>query len=201
MNTLFLRRHLLKFTAAIGTCIALAACSPAPSSSFIGSDISGTGLGSDLAMVDQTNQQRTLADYKGKVLVIFFGFTHCPDVCPTALAQLAQANALLGDRANEVQVIMVSVDPERDTPDVMARYVRAFDNRFVGLTGTPQQLQQSAKSFKAYYAKVPDKNNNSYTMDHSASFYLFDKAGQARVLASGNATAQDLATDIKLLLD
>ena len=195
------RRACLKLAAALGLGMLLAACGPAPKPQFSGNDISGTGLGKDLAMVDHTGQARTLADYKGKVLVVFFGFTHCPDVCPTALAQLAQATQLLGKRASEVRVAMISVDPERDTPEVMSRYVKAFDNDFVGLTGTPQQLQQTAKSFKAYYAKVPDRANNSYTMDHSASFYLFDKTGQARVLASGTTPAQDLAADIKSLLD
>ena len=201
MTTFPASRAWLKRIAALGISLILAACTPEPESSFIGSDISGTGLGSALNQVDHTGQVRTLADYQGKVLVVFFGFTHCPDVCPTALAQLAQANELLGDRAADVQVIMVSVDPERDTPEIMGRYVNAFDKRFVGLTGTPQQLQQTAKSFKAYYAKVPDKANNSYTMDHSASFYLFDASGQARVLVSGTATAQDIATDIKSLLN
>ena len=195
------RRAGLKLAVALGLSTLLTACGPEPKPSFSGTDISGTGLGKELVMLDHTGQPRTLADYKGKALVVFFGFTHCPDVCPTALAQLAQTLQLLGDRAGEVQIAMISVDPERDTPEIMARYVKAFDNSFVGLTGTPQQLQQTAKSFKAYYAKVPDKANNSYTMDHSASFYLFDKNGQARVLASGTSSAQDLAKDIKSILN
>ncbi|MGE4125660.1 MAG: SCO family protein [Pusillimonas sp.] len=195
------RRAGLKLACALATSLLLAACGPEPKQAFLGSDITGTGLGKDLAMVDHTGQPRTLANYKGKALVVFFGFTHCPDVCPTALAQLAQTTQLLGDRASEVQILMVSVDPERDTPDIMGRYVKAFDDTFIGLTGTPQQLQQTAKSFKAYYAKVPDKINNTYSMDHSASFYLFDKTGQARVLASGTSSAQDLASDIKSILD
>lgn len=187
-----------------GTCflaLLLSACGPGPKAVFTGNDITGTGMGKDAEMVDHQGKVRTLADYKGKVLVVFFGFTHCPDVCPTALAQLSQTLELLGSRAKEVQVLMISVDPERDTPEVMSRYVKAFNDSFIGLTGSPEQLQLTAKSFKAYYAKVVDKARNTYSMDHSASFYVFDKAGQVRVLHSGTASAKDLASDIKSLLD
>lgn len=167
---------------------------------FLGSDISGTGLGTDLAIPDTSGQLRTLQDYKGKVTVVFFGFTQCPDVCPTSLAELAQTMHLLDDKANQVQVLLVSVDPERDTPEILSAYVSAFHPDFVGLTGTTEQLHKAAQSFKAYYAKVPGPTPEQYTMDHTASFYVFDKKGDVRVLISGDASASDMASDIRQLL-
>src|SRR5690606_36145150 len=141
---------------------------------FIGSDITGTHLGRDMAMVDGNGQLRTLADYKGKVTVVFFGFTQCPDVCPTAMAELAQTMELLGDDAQKVQVLMISVDPARDTPEILKAYVSAFNPNFVDLTGTEEQLSTTAKSFKAYYAKSPGATPDQYSMDHASSFYVFD---------------------------
>jgi len=168
---------------------------------FRGSDISGTKLGGDLAMVDDSGQPRTLADYRGKVLVVFFGFTQCPDVCPTSMSQLAHAMELLEDDAAKVQVLMISVDPERDTPEVLSSYVKAFNPAFVGLTGTPEQLAVTAKSFRAHYAKVQQgPGANDYTMDHGSSFYILDKSGEARVLLRGDAPAEDVAHDVRELL-
>lgn len=177
----------------------LAACSPKPAD-FEGSDITGTGLGANMEIPDTTGQLRTLADYKGKVAVVFFGFTQCPDVCPTALAELSQTLALLGDQADQVQVLLISVDPERDTPEILTEYVQAFHPSFVGLTGTTDQLHKAAQSFKAYYAKAPGSTPDQYTMDHTASFYVFDKKGDVRVLISGDASAEDIASDIRKLL-
>ncbi len=167
---------------------------------FRGSDISGTKLGSDLAMVDDSGQPRTLADYRGKVLVVFFGFTQCPDVCPTSMSQLAHAMELLGDDAAKAQVLMISVDPERDTPEVLSSYVKAFNPTFVGLTGTPEQLAATAKSFRAHYAKVQGPAPGDYTMDHGSSFYILDQSGEARVLLRGDAPAEDVAHDVRELL-
>lgn len=177
----------------------LAACSP-KQVEFHGSDIAGTGLGKDLAITDTTGQVRTLDDYKGKVAIAFFGFTQCPDVCPTALAELSQTLSLLGDQADQVQVLLISVDPERDTPQILSEYVGAFHPSFVGLTGTKDQLHKAAQSFKAYYAKAPGATPEDYSMDHTASFYVFDKKGDVRVLISGDAKAQDIANDIRQLL-
>src|SRR5690606_13969862 len=129
---------------------------------FRGSDISGSKLGADLAMVDDSGQPRTLEDYQGKVLVAFFGFTQCPDVCPTSMSQLAHAMQLLEDDADQVQVLMITVDPERDTPEVLSSYVKAFDPSFIGLTGTPEQLAATAKSFRTFYAKVPGNTPDDY---------------------------------------
>lgn len=195
--TSFLRR-LPGFFGILLAALALGACSPSPQ--FKGSDIGGTGLGKDMAMQDGGGTVRTLQDYKGKVVVAFFGFTQCPDVCPTAMAQLAQVMTLLGDDASKVQVILLSVDPERDTPEIIGEYARAFHPGFVGLTGTTDQVAKTAKSFKAYYAKVPGVSPDQYSMDHSSSFYVFDKQGEARVLIRGDAAAADIAQDVSRLL-
>lgn len=178
---------------------ALSACSD-KQIEFHGSDISGTGIGKDLAMLDTSGQLRTLNDYKGKVVVVFFGFTQCPDVCPTALAELSHTIDILGDKASQTQVLMISVDPERDTPEIFEPYVTAFHPDFVGLTGTPDQLDKTAKSFKAFYAKVPGSTPDTYTMDHSSAFYIFDKKGEIRVLITGDAPANEVAADIQQLL-
>lgn len=170
-------------------------------STFIGHDISGTGLGKHLAMQDSNGQLRTLADFEGKIVIVFFGFTQCPDVCPTALSQLAQAVNQLGEKADQVQVIMITVDPERDTGAVLQDYVQLFHPDFIGLTGTAEQLHKTAQSFKAFYVKVPSLDPNQYNMDHSAAFYLIDRHGQARSLLNGDASPDDLAHDIQLLLD
>lgn len=194
----FFSLRTLAATLATTCALALAGCANDPE--FVGSDISGTKLGADLALVDDTGQPRTLADYEGKVAVVFFGFTQCPDVCPTAMAQLAQATELLGEDAEKVQVLMISVDPERDTPEVLHSYVKAFNPAFAGLTGTPEQVAATAKSFRAHYAKVPGATPGDYTMDHGSSFYILDQTGDARVLMRGDAPAQDIAHDLRQLL-
>lgn len=192
------RRRLLRTFAAGAAALALAACGqPAPQ--FKGSDITGTHLGKGVALTDFNGQARTLNDFAGKVQVVFFGFTQCPDVCPTALAELNDVMQKLGPDADRVQVLLITVDPERDTPPVLKQYVTTFDSRFLGLTGTPEQIKQAAASFKAYYAKVP-RPDGDYTMDHTAAFYLMDTKGEARVLANNNIGADALAHDIKALL-
>lgn len=182
--------------------LTLAGCSPTPPEPlpFEGNDISGTTLGRDLAMVDTSGQARTLADYQGKVLLIFFGYTQCPDVCPTSMAQAAQALELLGEQAKDVQVIMISVDPARDTPEILNAYVQVFDPSFVGLTGSPEQLDKTARSFKTFYAKEPGPTPEHYAMNHSAAFYLMDRQGEARALLGPSLTPEDMAHDIRLLL-
>lgn len=181
--------------------LALLGCSPEPKPlPFEGSDITGTHLGRDLDMVDTQGQNKTLADFSGKVLLVFFGYTQCPDVCPTAMAQAAQALQLLGKDASQVQVIMISVDPARDTPPVLKAYVQVFDPSFIGLTGTPQQLEKTARSFKAFYAKEAGPSPDQYAMNHSSAFYLMDTHGEARALLGPALTPEDMAHDIKLLL-
>ncbi len=193
------RRRAVQAIAAVTVLGALAACGETPPP-FKGSDITGTQLGKNMALTDMNGQPRTLKDFAGKVTVVFFGFTQCPDVCPTSLAEMAQVMQALGPDADRVQVLLVTVDPERDTPEILKQYVTSFDKRFLALTGTPEQLRQAAASFKAYYAKVPTKDGG-YTMDHTAAFYLIDGKGESRVLTNNTLGAQALANDIKLLVD
>lgn len=194
-----LRRGTLRAVLAGAALAVLAACGQ-QGPSFQGSDITGAKLGRDVSLVDTSGQPRTMADYEGKVVVAFFGFTQCPDVCPTALSEMAQVMQKLGPDADRVQVLLITVDPERDTQQVMREYVTAFDPRFVGLTGTPEQIKQAAASFKAYYAKSP-RPDGDYSMDHTAAFYLLDTKGEARVLASNTAGVDVLVHDIKALLE
>lgn len=165
-----------------------------------GNDITGTHLGKDLDMTGSDGKTRTLADFRGKVLLVFFGYTHCPDVCPTSMAMAAQAMQILGSKAKDVQVVMVTVDPARDTSKVLSAYVQAFDPSFMGLTGTPDQLARTARSFKVSYAREDGGTAQQYGMSHSSAFYLLDQTGNARALISANTTPKDMAHDIQLLL-
>ena len=187
-------------TTALALCVStlVTACGDS-TPAFKGSDISGTKLGHDWTLAGMDGKTYTLQSFAGKVVLVLFGFTQCPDVCPTSLAELAQVMKLLGTEADRVQVLMISVDPDRDTPEVLRAYISGFDSRFLGLTGTAEQVKQAAGSFKAYYAKAPT-TNGGYNMDHSASFYLLDTKGEARVLLANNAGAQAIAQDIRTLL-
>ena len=147
-----------------------------------------------------TGKPRTLEDFKGKVVVLFFGYTQCPDVCPTTMADLAQAMKLLGPKSDEVQVLFVTVDPERDTQQVLAEYVPSFDSRFLGLHGTPEQMAETAKNFKIFYTKVEDKGKSGYTIDHSAGVYVFDKQGHVRIYVKYGQKPAEIAHDLKTLL-
>ena len=167
---------------------------------FRGSDISGTKLGQQWQLTDMNGQVRDQSSFAGKVQLVFFGFAQCPDICPTSLSELSEAMKMLGPDADRVQVLLVTVDPERDTPEILRKYLSSFDPRFLGLTGTPEQVRLAASSFKAFYSKV-SRPGGDYTMDHSASFYLLDRKGEARVLLSNNAGAAAIAHDIKALLN
>ena len=177
----------------------LTACGDGAGVKFKGSDITGTKLGQNWTLVGMDGKTYAPASFQGKVTLVFFGFAQCPDVCPTALAELTQLMKLLGDRASQVQVLMISVDPERDTPDVLRAYISGFDPRFLGLTGSPEQIKVAAGSFKAYYAKAAGPKG-SYSMDHSSSFYLLDKKGDARVMLNSTVGAAAVAHDIETLL-
>jgi len=166
---------------------------------FKGSDITGTRLGKDLALTGTDGKAYTLEALKGKVSLVLFGFTQCPDVCPSSLAELTQVMKLLGKDAKRVQVVLITVDPERDTQEVLRAYVSGFNPDFLGLTGTSEQVKKTAASFKVYYAKTAGAQGN-YSMDHSASFYLMDAQGESRVLLSNNIGAAAIAHDIQLLL-
>jgi len=180
-------------------CVWLAACSPPQheAASFVGTDVSGAALGSNLSLTDHHGQSRKLADFRGKLVAVFFGYTHCPDVCPTTMDDLAKALKLLGDRRNEVQVLFVTLDPERDTPQVLAQYVPAFDPSFLGLYGDTAAV---AKDFKVFYQKQAVGGKSGYTIDHSAGVYVFDKTGRLRLFLNYGQKPQDIAHDLKLLL-
>lgn len=162
-------------------------------------DVTGASFGKTLELSDHNGQRRTLADFKGKVVALFFGFTHCPDVCPTTLSEMAVVMKELGADAGRLQVLFVSVDPERDTADVLKRYVPAFNPSFLGLTGSADEIARAAKEFKIYYQKQPLKGGG-YTMDHSAGTYIIDGEGRLRLFAQYGAGAPALLHDIRQLL-
>lgn len=167
---------------------------------FRSTDITGAEFGRGFTLTDQRGTARTLADFKGKVVAVFFGYTHCPDVCPTTLAELAGAMKKLGTAADKVQVLLVTVDPERDTPDVLGPYVTAFDPRFLALRGDAAQTAQVAREFKVIYQKVAGKVPDNYTMDHSAGTYIFDAQGRLRLYVGYGQGSEVFAHDIGRLL-
>ena len=177
----------------------VAACSP-EKPAFKAIDITGAEYARELALPDATGKPRSLADFKGKVTVVFFGYTQCPDVCPTTLAEIAEVRQKLGADGAKVQPIFVTVDPERDTPEVLAAYVKNFGSDFVALRGTLDQTQAAAKQFKVFFAKAPGKTAGSYTMDHTAGSFVFDPQGRIRLFIRHGGGAEAMAGDIKLLL-
>ena len=177
----------------------LAGCAPdAPR--FQSSDVTGASFGKDFKLVDAQGKARSLADYRGKAVVMFFGYTQCPDVCPTTLAQLAEVMKKLGPDADRVQVLFVTVDPERDTPELLGKYVPAFDPRFAGLYGDAAATERTAKEFKIIYQKRPGATPGSYTMDHSAGTYIFDPQGRLRLYVSYGQGPEVFAHDLRELL-
>jgi len=162
-------------------------------------DVTGASFGKDFALTDHNGQRRTLADFQGKVVTVFFGFTHCPDVCPTTLGEMAVIMKELGSDAARVQVLFVTVDPERDTAAVLQRYMPAFHPTFLGLTGSAEDIARTAKEFKIFYQKQP-LPGGSYSMDHSAGTYILDAQGRLRLFAQYGVGASVLLHDIRLLL-
>ena len=196
-STLGLRRHFLSLCLVVAG-LGLAGCKDAPSFSAV--DITGADYATGFSLTDHNGQARTLADFKGKVVVIFFGYTQCPDVCPTSLSELAQAKQLLGADGDKLQGLFVSVDPERDTPEIMKAYMASFDPGFLALYAAPNALPELTKSFRIYYKKVDGKTPTSYTMDHSAGSYVYDTQGRVRLYTRYGGGAQALADDVKKLL-
>jgi protein SCO1 len=179
----------------------LAACKPAAEAGkFVATDITGADFGQTLSLTDHTGKHRTLADFKGKAVALFFGYTHCPDVCPTTMADMKQTMKLLGPRADELQVLFVTLDPERDTQEVLAKYVPSFDARFIGLRGSVDEITAAAKAFKIFSSKVQSEGSSGYTIDHSAGMYVFDKAGKIRLYIDYGERPVDMARDIKQVL-
>lgn len=194
---------LLAAVAGLGACDRAAkpgAPAAAPAGGFRGIDITGADYAQQLELPDADGKVRTLADFKGQVLMVFFGFTQCPDVCPTTMSELAEAKKKLGPDGRRVRGIFVTVDPQRDTPELLKAYLAAFDPDFVGLRGTPEQTQAAAKHFKVFYAKVPGKTETSYGIDHTAGGYLFDAKGKVRVFTRHASGPDALAEDLKRLL-
>jgi protein SCO1 len=179
----------------------LVGCKPSiPVSALVGTDITGVAFGKPLTLTDHTGKLRNMGDFKGKVVALFFGYTHCPDVCPTTMNDLKQAMKLLGDKSDQVQVLFVTLDPDRDTTDVMAKYVPYFDKRFIGLRGSLQEVAENMGSYKVFAARVYSENKKDYTIDHSAGMYIFDKTGAPRIYMSYGQKAADIASDIEKLL-
>ena len=176
----------------------LAACNQ--QTGFQGSDVTGSKFGRDFHLTDHTGKPRALADFRGKVVVIFFGYTQCPEECPTTLSRLATAMQKLGPDAARVQVLLVTVDPERDTPEVLSQYVPAFDPTFLGLYGDAAATAEVAKEFKVLYQKQPGPTPGTYSMDHSTGTFIFDREGRLRVYESYAQGPDALAHDIRALL-
>jgi protein SCO1 len=179
----------------------LSACQPTPSPPvFQATDITGADFARDFKLTDHNGQVRTLADFKGKVVAIFFGYTHCPDVCPTTLSDFAAALQQLGPLAERVQVIFVTVDPQRDTPDLLKQFVPAFNPSFLGMYTDAHSLQLLAKEYKVVYQKASIKSADDYLIDHSASTYVYDPQGRLRLLMPYGSSSDSIAHDLKALL-
>jgi protein SCO1/2 len=179
-------------------CDRLSGQSAAPTFHF--TDITGAEFARRLDLPDADGKPRTLADWHGKVTVVFFGYTQCPDVCPTTMAELAQVKKSLGADGDKLQAVFVTIDPERDTPEILKSYMASFDPSFVALRGTLEQTQAAAKEFKVYFAKVPGKTEGSYTMDHSAGAFVLDTRGNVRLFERYGADADGLTADVKALI-
>lgn len=192
------RRAFLAAAAAAGLLVG-AACVKSPAS-FKATDITGAKFGNDFALTGHDGKPRSLADFKGKVVVVFFGYVQCPDVCPTTLSTLRTVRERLGPDADRLQVVFITVDPERDTREVLSQYVPAFDASFLGLSGDAAATERVAREFRVIFTKNAGKTPTSYTVDHSAGVFIFDTQGRIRLYASQNMTPDDYIHDIKALL-
>jgi protein SCO1/2 len=200
MNKRFTLRSLAALALSVGVGAILPACSEkAPS--FAAIDITGADYARDFSLPDHNGQLRSIKDFAGKIVVVFFGYTQCPDVCPTSMVELAEVRKLLGSEGARLQGVFISVDPERDTPEVLKAYMENFDPSFLALRPTSQaQLAALAKDFKAYYKKVDGRTPTSYTMDHSAGSYIYDTKGRIRLFTRYGSGVKVLAGDIQELL-
>ncbi|OHC67866.1 MAG: photosynthetic protein synthase I [Rhodocyclales bacterium GWA2_65_20] len=190
----------MKLSSVLLLAFAMLLASCAEPAKFNATDISGVDWGKDFALADGSGQLRHIADFKGKAVVLFFGYTQCPDVCPTTLSAMRDALKLMGPDAARVQVLFATLDPTRDTPQLLAQYVPWFDPSFVGLWGDEQTIAAVAKDFKVFYAKQPGKEPGSYSIDHSAASYAFDPQGQLRLTIRHGEAPERIAADLKLLL-
>jgi len=163
-------------------------------------DITGANYAQGFRLRDTQGQVRQLSDFKGKVVFVFFGFTQCPDVCPTTMAELAEVRERLGSVGQDVQGVFISIVPERDRPQVLQAYVQALDPSLVGLTGSPEEIKAAARDFKIFFQKVPTQDGQSYSMDHTAMSYVFDRAGQVRLAVRYGQSVDALTEDLRQLL-
>jgi protein SCO1/2 len=177
----------------------LAACDAA-GTRFNNVDVTGASYARDFRLTDFNGKPRSLADFRGKVVVVFFGYTQCPDVCPTTLSDMAEVKKRLGPDGDKLQVIFVTLDPERDTPQVLAQYVPAFDPTFLGLYGTRDETAAVAKEFKVFYQKVAGKTETSYTLDHTAGSYVFDREGRLRLFLRHAGAVDPIVEDLRKLV-
>lgn len=196
---------MLKVLISAALSLTLLACGqqsePAPQASpFTAVDITGADWGRDFQLTDHNGQPRALADFKGKVVLLYFGYTHCPDMCPATLAQMAQVRSELGAQGDRVQGLFVTVDPERDTPQVLAQYVPAFDPSFLGLYGDAATTAALAKEFKTYFGAQKADAQGDYTVDHSGGVYVFDPRGRLRLMLRPGAGVDAMAADVAILL-
>jgi protein SCO1/2 len=198
------RRHVLALAAvaaAIAATAGLAGCQKAePAHKFNAVDLTGAEYARKFDLPDFNGKERTLADFTGKVVVVFFGYTQCPDACPTTMTELAQVKKLLGPESASVQVLFITVDPERDTAALLKSYVTNFGSDFLALRGDPAQVKAVTREFKVFYEKVPGTAPDNYTIDHTAGTYVFDKQGRIRLFARSGMPPEQLADDIKALL-
>ena len=192
-----LRRDLITLG---GAAALLPACGIETNPPFKAVDITGAEYGRDFKLPDTEGKERSVQDFAGKAVVLFFGYTQCPDACPTTLAEIAEAKKLLGADGAKVQPVLVSLDPERDRPDLLKSYVTAFGPDFVALRGTPEQTAAVAKEFKVFFRKVPGSTPGSYTMDHTAASYVYDPKGRLRLYVRYGSGGQALADDLRLVL-
>lgn len=195
------RRAMLIAGGAALTAGGLAYWLPRHSREFKSVDITGASFARDLSLPDQTGRVRTLKEFQGSVVAVFFGFTQCPDVCPTTLTEMADVKQRLGSDADKLQVIFITVDPQRDTPQVLGLYLRNFDPKHLALVPSEQQLPEVTKEFKIYYKKVAGKTPDSYSMDHSAVTYVFDTRGRVRLYVPYGSKPEAIAADVRKLLD
>jgi protein SCO1/2 len=195
------KRFFMRTLLALMTVFGVMACSN-QNIKFNNVDITGSkAFGKDFSLIDHNGKKRELADFKGQLVVMFYGFTQCPDVCPTTMTEMQGVMELLGKDANRVQVMFVTVDPERDTQELLAQYVPAFDRRFLGLRPqSTEELDKITKDFKVFYKKVPGNSPTSYTIDHTAGSYVFDTKGQLRLFLKHHQGPQPIAEDLKKLL-
>jgi protein SCO1 len=180
--------------------LAVAACSAPERPQFKSTDITGADYARDFSLTDHTGKPRRLADFRGKVVTVFFGYTQCPDVCPTGLATMVEVLRLLGPEAEKVQVLFITVDPERDTPELLGQYVPAFHPSFLGLYGDLPTTAAVARDFKVFYKKQGDAAGPNYTVDHSAGTFAYDPSGRLRLYIRHGESPAVIAGDLRVLL-